>query len=99
MWCGYASILFRAADQDPEGYVKFVIDLFEGGRASLNMSGPGSAEPVEADESIRTGDLPRFKDNNGKLSELMPKPTTSRWLPCGSISGPPRLRLSSGSRF
>jgi hypothetical protein len=73
MWCGYASILFRAADQDPEGYVKFVIGLFEAGKASLNMSGPGSAEPVEADESIRTGDLPRFKDNNGKLSELMPQ--------------------------
>jgi hypothetical protein len=73
MWCGYASILFRAADQDPEGYAKFVIDLFEGGKASLNMAGPGSAEPVEADESIRTGDLPRFLDNNGKLSSLMPQ--------------------------
>ncbi|HEY1336380.1 MAG TPA: hypothetical protein VGF59_02675 [Bryobacteraceae bacterium] len=73
LWCGYASILYTAARDQPQNYAWFIIGLFENGRGYLNFVRDGPAVPIEADESIRRGSLPRFLDNGGKLTAEMPQ--------------------------
>jgi hypothetical protein len=73
MWCGYASTLYTVASRDPEAYARFVIGLFETGRALLNIARDSPAETIEVSESIRRTPPPTFLDNTGRLSSRMPQ--------------------------
>ena len=71
-WCGYASILNRAAKLEPENYANYIIGLFENGRANLSLgSGPGTA--IDVDDSILRGAPPTNIYDSGKLIDRMPQ--------------------------